>query len=64
MTPIETILGGIVIAVISGGVGRVSNRTKVSKSVCDTKHDSLEELLDVKFEALREKIINAINGRE
>ena len=63
MTGLEQILSGFLIA--GGGGVAVSwfkNRKAVTKEMCQLTHNSLDTLLDEKFENLGKDIIRAVNG--
>lgn len=57
ITPTETVLGGLVISVISGVVGKyLGNNNKVSTSNCLDHRDSCTKVMTVKFDNLNKKV--------
>ena len=69
MEPVTWIVGGTLLTLIGGLSGRLwSDKTKVAKSWCQLKHNSMEKLLDTKFGTMKEDLtriegkIDKING--
>lgn len=61
MTPVETILGGIVIAVSSGAVGKfMSDAKNVRESQCGERRKSCSKLLTEKIDTLTKSVDNLI----
>lgn len=59
MEPVTTILGGIVIATISGVVGKsIGDNNNIKNKHCNEKQISCQKLLIEKIENLSEKVDN------
>ena len=57
MTTIEVILGGMVVSIVSGVIGKsVGDKGKVSESVCEDHRDSCSTLLCTKIDGLSKRI--------
>ena len=67
MEPATTVLGGIVIAIISGAVGKtIGTNNNVKKSQCHERQVSCQSLLGQKIENLADKVeilTKAVNSK-
>lgn len=57
MTPLETILAGIVVSIVSGTIGaRALSINKVSTKACDDHRSACIALVDAKLKALQDTV--------
>ena len=57
MDPVTTILGGVLIAVTSGTIGKyIGGNNKISESHCDEKRRSCQDLLISKIDNIGKKV--------
>jgi hypothetical protein len=67
LTPVEVILGGIIVAVVSGAVVKIiCARDKMSEDHCNEKRVSCQSLILAKVDNVEKKVdslISIVNGK-